>query len=108
VESAGVRMRGAGYGRLVAWSTIDRAGVEIVDLRERSEYRPKLRTNGIGLAGLRVGWFQLANGERALLFLSGGETAVRVPTHDGFALLIGASDAPSLMRAITAHAVGSS
>jgi hypothetical protein len=66
-----------------------------------------LRTNGIGLSGLRVGWFQLVNGKRALLFLSGSDSAVRVPTRDGFDLLIGVSDPAGLVRAIATPAAHS-
>jgi hypothetical protein len=103
LERTGLRLRGAGYGRLVPWASIEPAGAEVIDLRQRRDYLPRVRTNGIGLPGYRVGWFGLANGKRALLFVTDSKVVVRVPTRDGFDLLIGAANPHALQRAIAAH-----
>jgi Bacterial PH domain len=104
IESDGLRLRGGGYGRLVRWTSIDRAGVQMIDLNSSSEYQPTLRTNGIGLPGVQVGWFKLRNGQSALLFVSNLSSVAKIPTHDGFVLLVSVQDSNALMNAISSSA----
>ena len=53
-----------------------------------SEFKPIRRTNGIGLPGYSAGWFKLANGEKALLFVTDRGKVVYMPTTDGYSVLL--------------------
>ena len=47
---------------------------------------------GTAVPGYRSGWFRLANGEKALLYVTARERVVHVPTTEGFCLLLSVSE----------------
>lgn len=63
--------------------------IEKVELR--GEYRPVLRTFGIGEPGYKVGWFKLAGGGRALLFVGRKKEVVCIRAGR-LSLLLGVED----------------
>lgn len=75
------------YGRSVPLSMIKHQEVEIIDLGKGSPWEPQIRSNGIGLPGLQIGWFSLRNGERALLAVTDRSRAVRIPVNDGYTII---------------------
>ena len=88
VSRAGLRIVGDYYGRTIPLNSLVLAEAGHVDLRRSSEYAPRWRTNGTGLPGYQAGWFNLANGEKALLFVTDPRRVVRVPTTEGFTVLL--------------------
>ncbi len=87
VDAATLTLKAPFYGRSIDLPRIRFDEARVVNVDSSSDVRPKLRTNGIGLPGLGVGWFKLANGERALVALSSRNRVVYVPTDDGYSLL---------------------
>lgn len=87
VDEATLTLKAPLYGRSIDLPRIRFDEARVVNVDSSSDVRPKLRTNGIGLPGLGVGWFKLANGERALVALSSRNRVVYVPTDDGYSLL---------------------
>lgn len=87
VDEATLTLKAPFYGRSIDLPRIRFDEARVVNVDSSSDVRPKLRTNGIGLPGLGVGWFKLANGERALVALSSRNRVVYVPTDDGYSLL---------------------
>ena len=83
-----LRIRASLYGRTIPRSDIMSEGVRVVDLNIDTEYKPKSRTNGIGLPGYSEGWFRLANKEKALLFVTDRSRVVYIPTKDNYAVLL--------------------
>ena len=68
--------------------------VEKVKLK--GEYRPVLRTFGIGEPGYKVGWFKLAGGGKALLFVGNVEEVVCVKA-EGSTVVLGVCDPERLL-----------
>ena len=60
----------------------------VVNLIHESEFKPSIRTNGIGLPGYQEGWFNLNNGRQGLLFVTDRSQVVYIPTKQGYALLL--------------------
>jgi hypothetical protein len=87
VDEASLTLKAPFYGRSIDLPRIRFDEARVVNVDSSSDVRPKLRTNGIGLPGLGVGWFKLANGERALVALSSRNRVVYVPTDEGYSLL---------------------
>ena len=87
VDETTLTLKAPFYGRSIDLSGIrfDEARVGNVD--SSSDFRPTRRTNGLGLPGLGVGWFKLANGEKALVALSSRDRVVYIPTDEGYSLL---------------------
>jgi hypothetical protein len=100
VSTAGLRLRGDLYGRLIPADTlvVDRA--RRVDLNRAPDLRPTRRTMGTGLPGYQAGWFRLANGEKALLYLTDRTKAVYIPTTSDFSLVLSPENPDGFLTAL--------
>jgi hypothetical protein len=89
----GLRISRATYGRFIPKEEIAVDGVKVINLNLDSEYKPKLRTNGIGLPGYAEGWFKLKNNEKALLFVTDNSRIVYIPTTRDYSVLLSVREA---------------
>jgi hypothetical protein len=94
-----VVVHGGVYGRAIARGSLDVDKARVLEQLGGSELRPVARTNGLGLPNFRSGWFRLANGEKALLFVS-SERVVYVPTRDGYSLVVSPADPEGFLAAL--------
>ena len=102
VSPGGLRIVGDVYGRTIPLNSLVLAEAGSVDLRRSSEYAPRWRTNGTGLPGYQAGWFRLANGEKALLFVTDPRRVVRVPTTEGFTVLLSVENPEDFLASLRA------
>lgn len=100
VSPAGLRLRGDFYGRLIPPDALVVEDVRRVDFVRSPELEPKRRTIGTGLPGYQAGWFRLANGERALVYLTDRAKAVYVPTTNDYDLILSPDDPAGFMAAL--------
>lgn len=78
------------YRRRAPLGDLDLDRARVVDLREKRELRPRLKTNGFGLPGFAAGHFRDATG-RKLFCLVTQPRNVLIPIADGSALLLSAA-----------------
>jgi hypothetical protein len=102
ISAEGLRLRGDLYGRFIPARELRPAEAKRVDLTAEPGLVPRHRRWGTGLPGYQSGWFQLANGDDALLYLSDRSRAVYVPTTRGHALLLSPKDPDAFMAALRA------
>ena len=88
LSPAGLQIRGDLWGRTVPAAHLRGAAARAVDLRSEPGLSPRRRTAGTGFPGYRSGWWRLANGEKALVYVTATDRVVHVPTTEGFALLL--------------------
>jgi hypothetical protein len=88
LSGAGLRLRGDFYGREIPAAQLRGAGARVVNLQQESGLLPKSRRFGTGMPGYSAGWFRLANGEKALVYLTRRERVVYVPTTNDYSLLL--------------------
>ncbi len=88
VDEATLTLKVPFYGRSIDLERVRFEEARVVNVDSSSDVRPRLRTNGLGLPGLGVGWFKLANEEKALVALSSRDRVVYVPTDEGYSLLL--------------------
>ena len=88
VSPEGLHIRGELYGRRIPAGELMLDQARAVDLRTDTARRLARRTNGVGLPGYRSGWFRLANGEKALVFVTDQSRVVYLPTRQGYAVLL--------------------
>jgi hypothetical protein len=100
VSDRGVRVRGDVYGRFIPREALQVGQAKALDLGTDPAYSPVARTNGIGLPDYQSGWFRLANGSSALLFVTDWSRAVLVPTTERFDLLVSPSDPQAFLAAL--------
>jgi len=100
LSSEGLRLRGDFYGRTIAASDLRGGAARRVDLNTETNLEPVRKTMGTGLPGYRAGWFRLANGEKALLYLTDRTKAVYVPTRLDYAVLVSPNDPDGFLQAV--------
>ena len=88
LSDAGLDFRGDVWGRRVPWSAVDADEARVLDLTREPGLRPVSRRMGTGLPGYVAGWFRLANGQRALLYVTAWHRVLYVPTSAGYSLLL--------------------
>jgi hypothetical protein len=92
LSDAGLRLHGDVYGRLVPSNEIRGSEAARVDI-SRGPFRLAARTMGTAMPGYRAGWFRLANGEKALVYVTDPSRVVHVPTTQGYSLLLSIAEA---------------
>jgi hypothetical protein len=91
---------GLGRAKRVALSSLRAHGLQTVDLDERSELKPLIRTWGTSLPGFSAGWFRLRNGEKAVcLLLDRHRVSYLRSDDDSLSLLLSLAE-PQKLRAL--------
>jgi hypothetical protein len=89
------------YGKKIEKEFIIIDGIRIINLNEKSEYTPYLRTNGIGFPRYYEGWFRLKNREKALVLIRGKtKKAVYIPTRKNFSIILGTENPEGLVKSL--------
>ena len=97
VSSEGLRLHGDIYGRLIPKDKLVAREAERVGI-ETGAYRPTMRVGGTALPGYRSGWFRLANGSKGLLYVTDPAKVVRVPTTEGYTVLLSVEEADAFVN----------
>ncbi|HUF27716.1 MAG TPA: PH domain-containing protein [Gemmatimonadaceae bacterium] len=88
LSADGLRIRGDLYGRLIPIPQLRGGSARQIDLAAERELRPTVRTFGTAVGGYASGWFRLASGEKALLYVTDRRRVVYIPTTEGYSLLL--------------------
>lgn len=102
VSADGLKIAGDLYGRTIPARELIADQARALDLTRDSGYALARRTNGTGLPGYRAGWFKLANGEKALVFVTDTRRVAYIPTRAGYSVLLSVSDPNQLLQAVRA------
>jgi hypothetical protein len=105
VTPEALRIRGSFFGRSIPTARLRLDEVRIVDLTRDPDRLTLIRTGGVGLPGYLAGWCRAFRHEgRFLIFLTDRTRAVRIPTTDGYTLLISPAAPELFLEALTAPA----
>lgn len=104
VSDAGLRIRGDLYGRTIPFDRIQLDSARVTHLAAEPSLRPGRKTNGSNMPGYWSGWFRLADGQRALVFLTDRSRIVYMRTHDDYALLMSPRDPEGLLESLRTRA----
>lgn len=83
-----LRVKATFYTRQAALSDFDLAAARVVDLREHTELRPRLKTHGFAVPGLQAGHFRLRDRRRAFCLVTDPARVLCLPHADGRLWLI--------------------
>ncbi|WP_290889798.1 hypothetical protein [Arenimonas sp.] len=78
-----LRVKATFYTRQSALSEFDLAAARVVDLREHTELKPTLKTNGFAVPGLQAGHFRLRDKRKAFCLLTDPARVLCLPHADG-------------------------
>ena len=76
------------YSRLVPLSELKLDEARVIDLDERTEFKPVVKTNGYSVPGFHSGHFRLRNREKAFVAVAGERRALWLPTTRNAGLLL--------------------
>ena len=88
------------YRRRVPAQEIDLDASRVIDLRERGEWRPWIKTNGYALPGLYAGWFRSRNWTRLFCLVTDRQRVLLLPLRSGGALLLSAARPSDVLDAL--------
>lgn len=88
------------YSRAVPLESVDAGRAVVIDMNQRSEYKLSLRTNGLGLPGYQLGWFQRSGGGRIYAVLTDKSSVVYLPTAEDYAMLLSIREPDALLEAL--------
>lgn len=100
VSNDGLRLQGDLYGRTVPLKSLKLDEAVVTNLNTDKEHQPKWRTMGTALPGYAAGWFKLRNGEKALLFVTDKTRVARIPTTEGYSLMLSVNEPAALIDAL--------
>ena len=88
LDSERLRVGTSFYTRSVPLVELVLDKARVVQLDERTEYKPMLKINGYALPGFQSGHFRLHNRASAFVAITGGPKALWLPTTTGKGLLL--------------------
>lgn len=98
-------VRAALYRKQVAAADLDLAQARIVDLDERTDLRPWLKSNGMSMPGFHAGHFRLRGGHgNAFCLLTDRQRVLWLPLREGGQLLLSLERPQALLEALRAAA----
>lgn len=91
-------IKAALFGHRVAVSALDLDKARIIDLRERTDLKPTLRTFGMTLPGYRAGWFRTRDGRKGFCLLTTPRNVAWLPSHDGAVVMLSLERPQALLQ----------
>ena len=88
LESRQLRVKAAMFNHGVDVRDLDIDRARIVDLDERTELQPILKTFGMALPGFQAGWFLLRDRSRAFCLVTARRRVLWLPTRAGTSLML--------------------
>jgi hypothetical protein len=111
IRCAGVALNAQAIGidtgfstRLVALQRLAPRGLKEIDLKQRPDLRPLLRTLGLGVPGFSGGWYRLRDGRKALCLVTERDRVTVLEDETGLVYLLSLADPEPLRRALQAAA----
>lgn len=86
--------------RRIATGDIDLATARVVDLRERTEWKPSIRLFGTSVPGLSMGHFRLRDRSRAFVLLTDSSRVLVLNERSGHRLLLSLAKPQALLDAL--------
>ena len=88
------------YRRKVPVAAFDLDKARVINLDEHREWRPFLKTNGVGLPGLRAGWFRSRSFVKMFCLLTTRDRVLVLPESSGGATLLSVANPSGLLDAL--------
>jgi hypothetical protein len=81
-------VRAAMYTQRLPLATLDIGHARVINLDERTELRPTLKTNGYSIVGFHAGHYRAGLKQRVFCLLTDRRRVLALPQHDGRVVLL--------------------
>lgn len=98
LSSDSLEVKTSFYSRIVPLSELKLDQARVVDLHERTEFKPAIKTNGYSVPGFHSGHFRLRNREKAFVAVAGERRALWLPTVNNAGLLLQPQQPDALLK----------
>jgi len=92
------------YSTKISLNDLDIEKMRIIDMN-KEKINIGMRTNGIGLPGLHLGWFSGIKGKMKL-YLTDRSNVLELPTKKGYIILFSTTNGENIMKDIRTEAAG--
>lgn len=96
-----LHVRAGVHSNTMPLAAIDAGAARVVDLDERTDLRPLMKTFGTSLPGLSMGHFLLRDRGRAFVLLTARRKVLLLPASDGRRLLLSLEHPQRLLEALS-------
>lgn len=100
LDAGQLRVKAAMFNHRVDAAYLDTDRARVVDLDERTELKPILKTFGMALPGFQAGWFLLRDRSRAFCLLTSRRRVLWLPMRTGKSLLLSLERPDALLEAL--------
>lgn len=107
LSSDSLEVKSSFYSRIVPLSELRLDQARVVDLHERTEFKPVIKTNGYSVPGFHSGHFRLRNREKAFVAIAGERRALWLPTVSNAGLLLQPQQPDALLKRLRELAAAS-
>ncbi|QLE87248.1 hypothetical protein FLM48_20540 [Shewanella sp. Scap07] len=76
------------YGFSLPLSEVDMQAISYLDWHTQPDLKPRLRTNGIGMPELQLGWFKLKNQQKAFMAMTDQSKLIMIPTSHDYPIIL--------------------
>ena len=105
VSSDGLRLQGDLWGRTIPLKSLKLDEAVVTNLNTDTAHQPTRRTMGTGLPGYAAGWFKLRNGMKGLLYVTDRTRVARIPTIEGYLVMLSVDDPSALIAKLRSQAL---
>ncbi len=85
------------FGKTIPLENIEKERIKSINLEEENGYQLGMRRYGNNLPGFKSGWYNLRNGEKALVFITDRTNVLLIPTRE-YPVLFSTNDAAGIME----------
>ena len=100
VSNDGLRLQGDLWGRTIPLKSLKLDEAVVTNLNTDTAHQPTRRTMGTGLPGYAAGWFKLRNGIKGLLYVTDRTRVARIPTTEGYVVMLSVAEPQALIEAL--------
>jgi hypothetical protein len=100
LEGRQLTVKAAMFNRALDVGELDLARARILDLEERTELTPMLKTFGMALPGFQAGWFLLRDRNQSFCLITSRRRVLWLPTRAGKSLLLSLDRPDALLAAL--------
>lgn len=100
LEGRQLIVKAAMFSRTLEVGELDIERARVIDLDERTELKPSLKTFGMALPGFQAGWFLLRSRHQAFCLVTSRRRVLWLPTHTGKSLLLSLDRPDALLAAL--------
>src|SRR5574344_57839 len=90
------------YNTKISLSDIEKSNIKVININNENT-QIQIRTNGIGLPGMQIGWFS-GNGIKYKLYITDRNEVVSIPTKKGYTILFSSKHATEIVNELKRNA----